>query len=105
MKLLLVEIKQAERQEYIRASEKFGKANNSDHESYAVILEEFQEAQEASNSFDVELSIFWDEIKKNLPNTKRVLYEMQKYAEKAAAEWVQVAAMCYKAMQRKEDAK
>jgi len=82
--------------EYARACEKHGKYNNSPHESYAVILEEYEEAQEEAERFGLALGRFWGAVRSNSA-TGGILEAMQELAEKAAAEWVQVAAMCLKA--------
>jgi hypothetical protein len=102
MKELLNEVQASVFMEYGRASEKFGKANNSPHESYAVILEEFEEAKNEVNMFEYNLRSFWNAIKAYTA-TKCQLQQMRAIAEKAAAEWIQVAAMCYKATIEKED--
>ena len=89
--------------EYNRAAEKFGKAHNSPHEGYAVILEEYEEAQQESDMFLRELEYYWGSVKRNSTFSDDTLENMQAYAMRAAAEWIQVAAMCYKAMKGKED--
>lgn len=96
------EIEQTVLNEYERSTEKFGAANNSPHESYAIILEEYEEAKSESNMFEINLRGFWNSVKANT-HTNCCLQEMQDIAEKAAAEWVQVAAMCFKAQLKKED--
>lgn len=104
MKELLSEIQTSEFLEYQRASVKFGVANNSPHESYAVILEEFDEAMKEGDNFSAVLKWLWCEIKSNKPKEQlnARFEDLQHFAEHAAAEWVQVAAMCYKARQIKE---
>ena len=80
----------------------FGAANNSHHESYAVILEEYQEAQEEESTFLSQLINFWQCVKQNRADAAFVWLElMQCSAEKIAAEWIQVAAMCHKAKKTK----
>lgn len=101
MKELLAEVKASVLTEYNRAAEKFGTANNSPHESYAVILEEYEEAQSEADSFEWRMRSFWNGVKANNANECQ-LQQMQRIAEKAAAEWIQVAAMCYKAAIPKE---
>jgi hypothetical protein len=100
MKELLNEVKVSVEKEYNRAAEKFGAANNIKHESYAVILEEFEEAQHESQMFDYNLRTFWGGVRANTA-TNCQLQQMQSIAEKAAAEWIQVAAMCKKATIKK----
>lgn len=100
MKELLTEVQATVFMEYGRAAKKFGKANNSPHESYAVILEEYEEAIFESECFKNRFQSFWTRIKENdVEATQKVLPLLQEFAERAAAEWIQVAAMCYKAMQ------
>jgi len=95
---LLVEVQEAVSKEYQRASENFGAAHNSQHESFAVILEEIDEASDHTEMFQQQLKCFWVEIKQNkLSETRERLPIMQMLAEQAAAEWIQVATMCKKA--------
>ena len=103
MKALLTEVKASVLMEYQRAAEKFGPANNSPHESYAVILEEYEEALAEKGVFEWNLRSFWSAVMANTASNCQ-LQQMQSIAEKAAAEWVQVAAMCYKAQKKKEEA-
>lgn len=88
--------------EYTRASHIYGRANHSPHESYAVILEEFDEATENSECFKESLARLWKLTRRN-ENTEYTLYQMQCIAEQAASEWVQVAAMCYKARVKEDN--
>ena len=98
MKKLLSDVSALSLAEYNRASAKFGERNNSHHESYAVILEEFEEAIEEECGFQQNLERLWEEIKSNKTDClSDRLTSMRKHAEHAAAEWIQVAAMCYKA--------
>ena len=87
--------------EYSATIAKFGAANNSHHESYAIILEELEEAKGSTKLFEHSLDWFWDSVKQNTVTNRR-LEEMQLIAEQTAAEWIQVAAMCYKAQKSKE---
>ena len=82
--------------EYERAYKKFGKVNNSNHESYAVILEEFEEAQDDMRGLEWNLRSFWGAVRADTA-TKYQLQHMRRIAENAAGELIQVAAMCYKA--------
>ena len=98
MKKLIEEITKLSTYEYSRAAEKFGKQHNSPHEAYAVIKEEFEEAQK--NVFKVEqiLDEFWEQTKAN--NTtlgENAVAALGREAILAACEFVQVAAMAYKA--------
>ena len=103
MKELTAKIVQLISEEYDRATEKFGAAHNSNHESYAVILEEYEEAVENSYTFKIYLENFWMNIKNNekdkdFPVSEQNLPNMYDSAMYAACEWIQVAAMCHKAI-------
>ncbi len=103
MKELLNRVQATVSMEYERTAKKFGKANNGPHESYAVILEEFQEATDCATGFAFLLERFWHDVKNDCTTTRNGdLKEMQDRAEHAAAEWIQVAAMCHKATIKKE---
>ena len=79
----LNEVKTAIQNEYNRAAAKFGAANNSLHESYKE---------------------FWRFVKENETDLAiGALKDMQERAEHAAAEWIQVAAMCYKATKKRDE--
>ena len=97
---LLDAVKSAAFAEYNRASIEYGLTNNSRHESYAVIKEEFEEACDEFEQFVGNLETLWRMIKKNRESGNIVerLERMMKFAENAAAEWIQVAAMCHKAI-------
>lgn len=101
MKELLNEVQASVFTEYGRAADKFGPANNGPHESYAVILEAYDEALSEGRSFEWCLRSFWGAVKANTA-TNCQLQQMRSIAEKAAAEWIQVAAMCYKATRSRQ---
>lgn len=65
----------------------------SEHEGYAVLLEELQEAGEAYNFCSTFLGYVWDRIRQNNPMSD-VIKEVKKYAFEMAAEAVQVVAVC-----------
>ena len=102
-KCLEVDIHLAVTAEYDRAAEKFGAKHNSAHEAYAVILEEYEEAMKESKFFVGQLrEIYWRKVKGEIrwePPEGGCLEEMYDAAKSAACEWVQVAAMCHKALQ------
>jgi hypothetical protein len=54
-----------------RAAEKFGPTNNSPHESYAVIKEEFEEAQTDARMFEHNLDFSGKKSKRMIQNDKR----------------------------------
>ena len=98
MNELLAEIREVIGWEYSRAVATYGAMNNSDHESYAVILEELQEAKEQYDALEDSFAYFWKLTKTNAePQFKlSTLNVMREAAEWLAAEAVQVAAMIYK---------
>ena len=102
MRELYRAIKEEAEAERDRAKEIYGEVNHSDHESYAVILEEFDEADRERRMFALDLEAFWMHCKTdhddNNPKDKReVLATLFERAIRASCEWVQVAAMCKKA--------
>lgn len=92
--------------EYIRAKEIHGDEYHSPHEAYAVLLEEFDEVQDAVGILQDHIAT----IKKivfgyNKPNTdlhaslERNLRHTKGISRHVAAEAVQVAAVCQKAIE------
>lgn len=71
---------------------------NSVHESYAVLLEEAQEATEAGDIITLDLEKFWVSIRNNAPmeHLTASLDSIRKNAVGMAIEAIQVAAMCDK---------
>lgn len=100
MDKLIEEVSTLVQHEYARASDKFGHVNHSDHESYAVLLEEFQEAQYEVHHAEKTLDKFWDLVKRDYFDDSKVveLDTLKKQALFAACELIQVAAMSEKAM-------
>lgn len=99
MTKLIKEVKKCVVSEYHRAGVKFGFTNHSDHESYAVILEEFEEAKFEAESFERVLNDFWYAVKRNVsPSDKlSVCRKLEVTALLCACEMIQVAAMAKKA--------
>ena len=58
-----------------------GKTNHSPHESYAVILEEYEEASDNFEQFIFKLHDYWEDVKANKSNVD-VLKDMQDIAFK-----------------------
>lgn len=86
--------------EYALASEQYGEKHHTPHEGYAVILEEFEEAQHEEGVLEDKLEEFWRGTKNDSElccqlNAK----EIKERAIKAACEFIQVAAMAHKALQ------
>lgn len=99
MDKLITDVKELVQEEYSRATQKFGATNNSDHESYAVLLEELEEAQSEVTDVHFQLQRFWQLTKANDDDLSKYsrLLEMGRRAELAACELIQVAAMAHKA--------
>lgn len=99
MDKLIEDVKQLVDEEYNRAAIKFGATNNSDHESYAVLLEELEEADAELFQVQNQLDKFWLLTKANDSDISKYsrLLEMERRAVLAACEMIQVAAMAKKA--------
>lgn len=100
MEKLMEEVKECVEHEYSRASDNYGPTNHSDHESYAIILEEFQEAETELTHCSHDLCLLWEFIKADLEDSEKryKLRSIQHHALLAACECIQVAAMAYKAL-------
>ncbi len=96
---LLQGVRELVEQEYGRAGAKWGLKNNSNHESYAVLLEEVQEAREDLDIIEKTLQRFWGMIRADDSASDMLMQinGIQAYAESLAAEAIQVAAMAKKA--------
>lgn len=70
---------------------------HSDHEAYAVIKEEIEECEEDIRKMEMVLSYFWSNTKRD-KNSDNLIEGMKKIAMHAAAEAIQVAAMCDKTL-------
>ena len=68
---------------------------SSQHEGYAVILEEIEEARAQINALEQRLGHAWDIIKHD-SNAKELIGMCKHSAVWAACELIQVAAMCQK---------
>ena len=101
MEELIKSVVCAECEEYDRASVKFGAVNNSDHESYAVLREEADEAVDVLEDVDNLTDAFFEMVKKNEEDEMKldILNVIKHRAEEAAAESIQVAAMARKAIE------
>lgn len=99
MHKLIDEVSDLVEAEYGRAGAKFGLTNHSDHESYAIILEELQEAKADMEIFESRMAVFWASVKINDDDHTKFthLLHMQSAAMLGACELIQVAAMCKKA--------
>lgn len=99
MQKLINEVKESIEKEYGRASAKFGLTNHSDHESYAVLLEELHEAHEEMDRVCRFTNEFWEQVRKNESDASKLntCIAIERSAMLAACELIQVAAMAKKA--------
>lgn len=72
---------------------------HSDHEAYAVILEEFEECSEEVSSMSLWIAKMWEKIRDN-DEIYSTMTEIKYHALHAAAEAIQVAAMCDKVVMK-----
>jgi len=102
MERLIKSVQTIMEEEYCRAAQKFGPVNNSDHESFAVLFEEIQEAFDEVKNTDGAIERFWQMVKSREArdqDKQSVLTSVENSAIFAACEFIQVAAMAYKAKQ------
>ena len=101
MEELIKSVVCTECEEYGRASVKFGAVNNSDHESYAVLREEADEAVDVMEDVDNLTDSFFEMVKTNEEDKVKmdILNVIKHRAEEAAAESIQAAAMARKAIE------
>ena len=74
---------------------------SSDHEAYAVIKEEYEECRDELSDMASWISRMWEKIKIDEENGSEFAF-IKNHALYAAAEAIQVAAMCDKAMMNKD---
>lgn len=99
MEKLILEVNELVDKEYGRAGARFGLVNHSDHESYAILLEELQEAKFEVDSVDRCLEEFWYYVKSNSTASFKIesCQRLHRRALLCACEMIQVAAMAKKA--------
>lgn len=99
MEQLIDSVQNLVSEEYERAAARYGRQHSSQHEAFAVILEEYQETctdvEEVGNRIDE----FWknvctDDVTQNEP----IAMQIHNAALLAACEAIQVAAMALKAV-------
>ena len=73
--------------------EKWGEGYHSDHEGYAVMKEEIEEAQDELEIVKAWLDVVWDHIRDNKPVTINHIETCGRIAGRLAAEAVQIAAV------------
>ena len=76
------------------ANERFPQFH-SDHEGWAVMQEEAEELREECDSIELAMEQLWHRIRDNLPTATHAAL-IEQYAEAAACEAIQVAAMARK---------
>lgn len=83
--------------ELAAANDKFG-LNHSDHESFAVLREEIDEAMERAAEIEYRAAELWQGIKENAPHreTRKQFSGLYASAAQLAVEAIQVAAMARK---------
>ena len=102
MEILIKSVQTIMEEEYHRAAQKFGSVNNSDHESFAVLLEELQEALDEVKNTHGSIDQFWQMVKSREArdqDKQNVLTAVENSAIFAACEFIQVSAMAHKAKQ------
>lgn len=99
MDKLIEEVKQLVEAEYGRSSARYGLTHNSDHEAFAVLLEEFQEAEDEVRFCGSAIERLWKRIKDDSHNDLKMesLALIKTKALLGACELIQVAAMAKKA--------
>ena len=82
--------------EELEAANRVNPPFNSEHEGYAVLLEEVEETKHELEEVDTCLRILWDLVKHDHPKTREYAGKVATHAMHAAAEAIQVAAMAMK---------
>ena len=78
------------------AKENYGDRYNSQHEGYAVLLEEVEEAVDDLNYIKNNVGVLWHSIKTNDLKDTTLLTDIEGTAQMLALEAVQIAAVCAK---------
>lgn len=86
--------------EQVNASQKYGKTNHSDHESYAIILEEYEECQEEMNDIKDSMVDFWKAVRNDDKEPEKLwaLKDMSKSCYNLIYEAIQLAGVVDKAI-------
>lgn len=85
-------------QNELKEANKLHSMFSSDHEAYAVIKEEVEEASFEFINLENYLGNLWHKVVEDEPNKKRIYDEMKKASIRAIQETIKVAAMCDKAI-------
>lgn len=97
MEKLLENMQTAMEVEYFCMSEDYGRTFHTHHEAIGVLLEEVDEVNLEADVFSYAMGKCWDLIKED-KNPAEHFETMKEAALHAAAEWIQIAACCHKAM-------
>ena len=97
MKELIAEMHRAMMNEYKRAEKAHGGTFHSAHEAYAVVLEEVEEVRAEMEAISRLADGIWMATRNDMPPMTGYK-NMLETALQAAAECIQVAAMCRKAL-------
>lgn len=97
---MLVKISELVQQEQDNAAVKWGKITNSDHESYAVMLEEYEECLEELQDIKDFMSDFWGTIRQDCKEPEKMwaLKKLSKSCYNLIMEAIQLAGCTEKAM-------
>lgn len=87
-------INQAVAYELQNIVKKYGASYNSEHEGYAVLLEEVEEAKECLQIAEEKLKDLWKSVSKKNVYADDTLWKIKVAAINMAQEAVQVAAVC-----------
>lgn len=106
MKILMNEVEHSILKEYDRASEEYGPVHNSDHESFSVMVEEFEESKDEVELCATTLKGLWTLVKDKTATDDAKLIMLRtiyQCALCAACELIQTAAMAHKAIRTIEE--
>lgn len=105
MKEILIEIDRLAEEEMERAN-KIHPMFHSDHEGWAVLQEEIEEAAESTQLVRMGSNRLWEAIRDNDEDAScKMAYQIKAYAGHAAFELTQVIAMCDKFIKSQEERK
>lgn len=98
MKQLRKKVNKLVEDEYALASKDHGARFHSQHEAYAVIMEEVEEAHEEMHKIGMSLGEFWKKCRSDSDGNQELI-ELETHAKNTICELIQVAAMAHKALQ------
>ena len=103
MQLIDIDVRRLITKEYENAALIHGEFNNSSHESYGIIKEEYDEMQQEMQEISIRLEYYWKAVKSDNYRTQRLdLQELLENTTCMICEAVQFAAMCDKALKSLE---